>query len=125
MARRGLSWILLLALVLAPALGQLHRIAHGSPAATAHVHSHAESADAQADHAHDTQGAGWFAGLFSAHDLPDCRLYDQLTHADTLPSLPLLVLPLVLTPFLFRRLQREAVARQADLFDARGPPALR
>jgi hypothetical protein len=111
--RRALLWFLLLALVVAPALGQLHRITHaplvaGGPAAH--------------DRAH---GDGWVSHLFDGHGDKDCRLFDQLTHSDSLPSLPLLLLPLVLTPFLFRRLERAAVARQAQLFDARGPPALR
>jgi hypothetical protein len=115
--RRWALWWLALALLVAPALGHMHRIVHGPQAHTAHAH-----VQAQHGHAH----AHGVADLFVAHDDDStCRLFDQLTHSDALPALPALALPLLLVPFLFRRFERNAVSRRAALFDARGPPALR
>lgn len=112
-------WWLALALLLAPALGHMHRIVHGPQAHTPQARVLA-AAPSHAAHAHGV------ADLFAVHDDDSsCRLFDQLTHSDALPALPLLALPLLLVPFLFRRLEREVVAREAALFDARGPPALR
>lgn len=113
--RRWALWWLALALLVAPALGHMHRIVHGPQAHAVHAH-------VQAEHGH----AHGVADLFAVHeDDSSCRLFDQLTHSDALPGLPALVLPLLLAPFLFRRLERDTVARHAALFDARGPPALR
>lgn len=108
-------WWLALALLVAPALGHMHRIVHGPQTHTPQAQVHA-----QQPHAHGV------ADLFAVHDDDSsCRLFDQLTHSDALPGLPVLALPMLLVPFLFRRIEREAVARHAALFDARGPPALR
>jgi len=117
-------WCLALALVLAPTLGHLHRTVHGPHTELAHEWA---AGQAHADHDdHAGHDHGWIAGLFTAHDDDStCRLFDQLTHSDALASLPALALPLVLTPFLFRRLDGIARARWATLFDARGPPVLR
>lgn len=118
--RRALLWCLLAALLAAPALAHLHRTLHGPHADLAHAAT-AQAHAGDHDHAH-----GWIERLFAAHDDDSsCRLYDQLSQTDALPGVPLLAFPLVLTPFLFRRLDRDAVARWAALFDARGPPALR
>ncbi|WP_042428931.1 hypothetical protein [Comamonas granuli] len=65
LARRlGLAW-LLLALVLAPALGQMHRALH------------LPGALGQAVHAADGHGV---AALFGGHSPADCQLLDQLSH---------------------------------------------
>ena len=113
--RSLLLWWLALALLVAPALGHMHRIVHGPQTQTPHAQVRAPQA-----HAHGV------ADLFAVHgDDSSCRLFDQLTHSDALPALPVLALPLLLVPFLFRRLERDIVAREAALFDARGPPALR
>ena len=110
-----LLWWLALALLVAPALGHMHRIVHGPQTHTPHAQVHAPQ----------MQGHG-VADLFAVHgDDSSCRLFDQLTHSDALPAMPVLALPLLLVPFLFRRLERENVAREAALFDARGPPVLR
>lgn len=104
---------LALALLVAPALGHMHRIVHGPQAHAPHVHGQASDAHGVAD-------------LFAAHDDDSsCRLFDQLSQSDVLAGVPAVVLPLLLVPFLFRRFERNAVARAAALFDARGPPALR
>jgi hypothetical protein len=113
--RSPILWWLALALLLGPALGHMHRVVHGPQTLAPPT-----QVDAQQPHAHRV------ADLFAAHDDDSsCRLFDQLTHSDALPGLPAVVLPLLLTPFLFRRIERDAVARRAALFDARGPPALR
>lgn len=123
--RRGGLLLLVAALLWAPLLGQLHRGSHGLPQAGHASHAH-DGAHAAVD-AHDvTAGAAWSAFPFNHDDgSKGCRLYDQLSCADVLGALPQLVLPLLLTAFLFRRLERNAVARRAALFDARGPPVLR
>ena len=113
--RSMLLWWLALALLVAPALGHMHRIVHGPQTHTPHAQVHAPHAQAHG-----------VADLFAVHgDDSSCRLFDQLTHSDALPALPALALALLLVPFLFRRLVRDVVAREAALFDARGPPALR
>lgn len=115
MRRLGLVWLLLAALLWAPLLGQLHRGSHGLAHAAASAHVHADPAQ-----------AGTNEALFNHDDGSEgCRLYDQLTCADTLAGLPQVAVPLLLTAFLFRRLERNAVARRAALFNARGPPVLR
>jgi hypothetical protein len=116
-----LGW-LVAALLAAPALGHMHRIVHGPQA---HLHAHAQEHEAR--HAHgDEAGLHGVAALFAVHDDDStCRLFDQLGHGDALGGVPALVLPLLLVSFLFRRFSRDAVAREAALFDARGPPALR
>ena len=114
-SRSMLLWWLALALLVAPALGHMHRIVHGPQTHTPHAQVHAQQAQGRC-----------VADLFAAHgDDSSCRLFDQLTHSDALPAMPVLALPLLLVPFLFRRLERDIVAREAALFDARGPPALR
>ena len=115
--RSLLLWWLALALLVAPAVGHMHRIVHGPQTQTPQARVHAPHAQAQAH---------GVADLFAVHgDDSSCRLFDQLTHSDALPAMAVPALPLLLVPFLFRRLERDIVAREAALFDARGPPALR
>jgi len=126
--RVALPFLLAAALLWAPLLGQLHRITHGpAQAGLAAAHQHEDADDSACHGHHHPAHAGWLGALFGGHDqgAEGCRLYDQLTQADTLPGVPLLVLPLLLTPLLLRRLDRDAVARRAALFDARGPPPRR
>lgn len=131
-ALRPLAWLLVVALCLASTLGLLHRTVHlpGMPHAAALAASNAtpEPAAAAAAHAHAHGGAlhGLLA-LFGGHDDGDlqCRLYDQLAHGSALPSVALLVLPVVLPTAVFDFMQGEALARWVLLFDARGPPAAR
>jgi hypothetical protein len=125
--RRGWLLLLVAALLWAPLLGQLHRGSHGLSQADHASHAHAHDGAHAAVDAHDvTAAAAWSAFLFNHDDgSKGCRLYDQLSCADVLGTLPQLVLPLLLTAFLFRRLERNAVSRRAVLFQARGPPVLR
>ncbi len=114
----GVLW-LVLALVLAPWLGQVHGALHGK-----HANQAARSATLQpsANHA----GHHGLEALFGDHgQTSDCRLYDQLGHGDLLVCVPAAAVPVVVPVFVLAFLQGEAVARFAALFDARGPPALR
>ncbi len=87
---RGLAlWLLSLALLHGQGLGQWHRVAHGG-------HSHVEHA--QPSHAHQGHGHAQPAravvqgpDLFG-HDTGDaaeCRLFDEISFAESLPSAPL------------------------------------
>ena len=120
MAQRVAWGYLALALLLAPMLGLMHGLTHG--ALDAHHAAPAQGAQAD-DSGHEHH---WLADLFSAHaDDSDCRVYDQLCHADAASVPTLAVLPLVLPVFVFLFLQGEALARRAALFEARGPPLTR
>jgi hypothetical protein len=117
-ARRAAWAYLALVLVLAPLLGLMHGLTHGPMG----VHHAGPAPVVQAD----GHVRGWLADLFSAHaNDSDCRVYDQLSCGDAVPALPLAVLPLALTAFVFLFLQGEALARRAALFEARGPPLTR
>jgi hypothetical protein len=121
---RHLAWgFLALALLLAPLLGLMHGVVHG--AGDPHgQHAHVHEGDG---HAHEhTDSHGWLADVFSVHaDDADCRVYDQLCHGDGLSAPPALVLPVVLSSFVFHFLEGEVLARRAALFEARGPPLTR
>lgn len=113
-------WILSAGILLSQTVGLLHQVVHapsGHPPAMAFTAS-----PAQTDH-----GLNWLAKLFADHkkDSGDCRLFDQLAHADLLPTVATMALPVVPPAFVLLRLEGEAVARWASLFDARGPPAFR
>ena len=127
--RCHLRWTLLpasllaLVLLLSQTLGLLHGIVHGPSLASGHA-THELHTAALAD-----QEAGFLSRLFSGHSTDDgdadCRLYDQFSHFDVMPGLPVLALPLVLSPFVFSVLTGLAVARWHALFQARGPPPVR
>lgn len=120
MAAGGLA----LVLVLSQTLGLLHGIAHG-PALAGGAPPPVVLAPQAVGH----DAGGFLNHLFSGHAQhesdPDCRLYDQSSHVDAMPGLPVLVLPLVLAPFVFSVLSGLAVARWHALFQARGPPLVR
>ena len=117
--RRGLLWLVLLALLAAQTLGLMHRVVHvsqfQSEAEVASLHAHG-------DGSHDPS---WTESLFGGHDGESaCRLFDQLSQGGCLPAIA--ALPPVIAPLFFLQwFQGEAVARWAALFDARGPPQLR
>ncbi len=113
-----------LVLLWSQSLGLLHSIVHGSSSATGAATHAAHVADAVAQ---PGQGAdSFFTRLFSGHsDDSDCRRYDQSSHFDAMPGLPVLALPLVLAPFVVSVLPGLALARWRALFQARGPPSVR
>lgn len=122
--------VLALVLLFNQTLGLLHGIAH-RPSIVAGTATHvAPLPNAAAVMAESDHDAGDFlARLFSAHIShdgdPECRLYDQSSHFDVMPGVPVLALPLVLQPFVFSVLPGLAVARCHALFQARGPPSVR
>lgn len=112
--RQRLLPLLAAALLWLQALGLWHHVVHGAgvpgdgPVAAAGVHHH--------DHDHDHSFAGHDEGD------PQCRLYDQLAHADlavgSAGAAPVLVVcgePTAATP-------AGRLAPQAAGFLARGPP---
>lgn len=109
----------MLALLAAQTLGLAHRVVHpggSAPGPALHGHDHDHSGAA----VHESATA-----LFAGHeDAPDCRLYDQLSHADLLQALPLAVSALLVPAFLLARREGEAIARHVALFEARGPPLI-
>lgn len=120
MALRAAWGYLALVLLLAPMLGLMHGLLHGAPDTQHATAAHLVEAD-ESGHAHSS-----LTDLFSAHtDESDCRVYDQLCHADAVSLPTLAVLPMVLSAFVFLFLQGEALARRAALFEARGPPLTR
>lgn len=119
MVSRAAWGYLALVLLLAPMLGQMHGLVHGTGGQQVAA-SHAGQAVEQAD------GHGWLVDLFSVHaDDLDCRVFDQLCHSDVLPAAPSLALPMALSSFVFQFLEGEVLARRAALFEARGPPRAR
>lgn len=114
--RRTWLFLVLLALALAQTLGLMHRIVHGPlPAPLAHVVV-ADEAQASPD---------WLHSLFAGHDQKhDCRLYDQISHADLacgqLPALE--PIEFVESPVVVHSAWH--LAWQAAGFLARGPPTL-
>jgi hypothetical protein len=115
-AKRPLRWVVHLtvaSLLLAQSLGLLHRSVHqpaGSGVVVAGTAGHAASA---------------LGGLFAGHTLDtDCRLFDQLAHADLAP-LPVSALPCDFTSA--HRLALVPCGHQPALersYCARAPPAL-
>lgn len=115
-------WMLSAGLLLSQAVGVLHQVAH-TQLAPAGVSLPQTALTA----AHETVGDNWLSELFGDHqkDSGDCRLFDQLAHADLLPTVSAVALPMVLPALVLLILEGEAVARWASLFDARAPPAFR
>ena len=116
-------------MVLAQGLGQLHRLAHGPLPGAAVAEA---PADAHAPHRHGdarvavlSPNGGWLQALFAADGhAAACVLYDQLAHADGLPSLPVLGLPPAWVAAVPPWHGVWALAAQAAGYLARGPPAL-
>ena len=113
--KRALIASVLLAFVLAQALGLMHRIVHAPFVGYGLVHASAEAPRAD---------VSWVKALFAGHDHErGCDLYDQSSHADLAcgdaPSLALQG-PTTGTEQLHPGWQ---LAAQAAGFLARGPPA--
>ncbi|QNP48926.1 hypothetical protein [Diaphorobacter aerolatus] len=128
--RLGMCW-LMLALVLSPALGLVHQVAHGagssshasmggtSPAA---LEQGLETPHASASIADQTLGA--MQQLFGAHTKAECVLLDQIALGHALVAhVPVLAEPLPeATPL--AELSAEPLGQHAAPFRARGPPVL-
>lgn len=125
---RQLLWWLVLAMLLAPALGRVHQILHppawqGVPA-VGHAHSHAPAGAAvQAGGGASEAPGPWLLALFAGHSHSDCQLHDQL---NAWANPPAIAQPL---PAAFAQEPPRHVARQtasagsAAFFDPRAPPA--
>lgn len=134
--RAALAW-LLLALVLVPTVGQLHKVLHFAPyAGQAHAAAalHLREADAPSRIAGTAAGEGGTAALceedfaqalrrlLPQHTTADCQLLDQLALGQALHAVAL-VLPAALppgAPAAPRHLGR--MPRHAAAFHARAPP---
>lgn len=122
---RQLLWWLVLAMLLAPALGRVHQLLH-PPAwlaqpAPGHVHAHVGAAvqAAPGDGAPDR----WLLALFAGHSHSDCQLHDQL-NAWASPTAAGELLPAALPQAPPRHVEeRTASAGSAAFFDPRAPPA--
>lgn len=126
MAWRAAWGYLALVLLLAPVLGLTHGVVHSAGGQPQAAQTQAQAQAQAAEAGGLAHGHGWMDDLFSAHvNDSDCRVFDQLCHSDALAALPLLVLPMALSPFVFHFLQGEVLARWAALFEARGPPLAR
>ena len=116
MNRRLSLWLVALALVAAQTLGLLHRVVHTPQALASAVQSVEVPGETR----------GWAQEFFAGHNgEPSCRLFDELNASGVLPDVAAVALPPVLPLYFFAWFQGEALARQATLYDARGPPALR
>ena len=113
------TW-LLVAMVLTQSLGLMHNIVHGAPAQVE------REACALQSGKHESVITGWVAGLFAAHhDESDCRLYDQFSHGDGVPTMPLLCLPSQELPRFLEIFEASLPSMPAALVQARGPPSVR
>lgn len=116
-AALGCLLALAFALVLSQTWGLLHGVVHGGFSGS--------GPQALSDHpaTHEPGPRDSLIAVFGHPDSPtDCRLYDQVSHADALPAVVAGVLPLVLQPCVFSVLSGLAVARWHAQFLARGPP---
>jgi hypothetical protein len=119
--RTALIAAVLLALVLAQALGLMHGIVHFQRATTV---VGATAVDTPHVAASKTDSGTWLQALFAGHDRGGCELYDQLSHADVLCDVPALLLPSTPPSTPPQGHGSWQLAQQIAGFLARGPPAL-
>ncbi len=111
--------LLVVALLWAQLLGLAHRVLHSPQAG-------AVSVVAQAAQGYEAHATGLLAHLLApAGDESDCRLYDQLGHADVLPALALLALALPLPIFISQAVVAGLFLPAPAPFEARAPPLVR
>ncbi len=122
--RLALAWWLAAALLLAQALGLVHAVRHApglvAPHATAHAQAHAHAHA----HAHGTAPVD-AAAAFGGHaedDVASCQLYDQLTHADLLPTAALPPPAAAAAPALPAAPPAGRLPRCSTGYSARAPP---
>lgn len=88
-ARVALMWWvwLMLALLLAPALGRLHQVVHADALDRIHAGYGAQTETLRpAQHASPDTGHGLFHGLLPSHTATDCQLLDQLALGHAVPT---------------------------------------
>ncbi|MSQ76493.1 MAG: hypothetical protein EXR34_12145 [Rhodoferax sp.] len=139
----ALAWALVamlaLSLLLGQTLGLVHAVLHGDAVGYGH-RQHAAHDENQHEHQHDHGIESWRAergepaapsaaleALFGEHeDSSNCRLFDQSSHADVAPGLPLLALAMRLVcSRLVAGLVEQPLPPAWALFEARGPPTVR
>ena len=141
----ALAWawvaVLALSLLLGQTLGLVHAVLHGETIAYGHrqhaaheenQHVHGQDHDHgieswQAQRAEPVAPGAALEALFGEHeDSSNCRLFDQASHADVAPGLPLLALAMQLVcSRLIVGLVEQPLPAAWALFEARGPPAVR
>lgn len=117
-------WALVLAMLLAPALGRVHQVLHppALPGGAAHMVGTALSADPAAADPGNAPGH-WLLALFAGHGHKDCLLLDQLS-AWAGPPAAGPSLPAALPQEPPAQVQVRIVAGgSAAYFEARAPPA--
>lgn len=118
--RRVAVLLLLVALVLAQALGWVHRAVHGETGAGRIA---ATAAQAAADT--ELRAQGRFDALFGNHaEASDCRLFDVLAQPGCASAATPLAAAAPATALLLAG-RGDFVVRGSALFDARGPPSSR
>jgi len=111
--------LLVVALLWAQLLGLAHRVLHSPQVGAVPVVAHVVQG-------HEAHAPGLLAHLLApAGDESDCRLYDQLGHADVLPAMPLLALALPLPLFLSQAVATGLFLPAPTPFEARAPPLVR
>lgn len=111
--RLGMCW-LLLALVVAPALGLVHQVAHGAGA-----RSDVQAVQTTASHAVDA-----IHKLFSAHTKAECVLLDQIALGHALVAKPLPLLQMLPAAIPVVDVSAGVAEQHAAPFRARGPPSV-
>ena len=84
-ARVALVW-LVLALLLAPALGRLHQVAHADALDRIHAGYGAQIEALLPAHAPPKADHGLFQGRLPSHTATDCQLLDQLALGPAVPT---------------------------------------
>ncbi|MFE8644346.1 hypothetical protein ACFX58_04595 [Sphingomonas sp. NCPPB 2930] len=130
--QRAAGWWLLVLLVLAPWLGNLHAVLHPVAPPGGWIAQHHAAADASGRPAGDADATPVQAGrphglqrLFGSHDAGDCRVYDQLLHADALPHAPPPVVAAVWKAIRFVAPPQPQRSCGSAVFEARAPPPTR
>lgn len=121
------AWVLLLVLALlwAQALGLAHRVVHGPQTASLPAVSQAATVLADDDGGSRAKHGFWTKLLAGHQGESDCRAFEQLCHADALPAMPLLALPVLVPLAPLVALASGGFVRQVLPFQARGPPQTR
>lgn len=110
------AW-LVAAIFLAQSLGLIHSVLHSATPHGVHV-----GVDLQAG-THEDADSNGLARLFLGHDnASDCRLYDQVSHGDGMPTAALLQLAVAHPPALTQVFQALAPLKPTVRLQARGPP---
>ena len=125
-AARRLLVALLILFLLAQTLGWMHRALHGADRrAPGPAHLHVSSACSDVSSCAAPADPGWVKRLFGLHeDVAQCQLYDAVMHPGCTPAAAIAPQP-VPAATAWVRTEAAFVARQAALFDARGPPTFR